>query len=459
MAVGALQPHEEQEIKEHLSRCPSCSEHERALQRDDDRLIALADSLKTSPARIQARVAAALEERTRSEPGAAMGDGFWRWIMERKRPVFAAAVAAAVLIIWGVGQLTGMFDGATPAFADVAEQIERARSVSYRQSFENKSGMEFTTRVIAMEPGLMRTEMPMGDIILRDFNSGKTLHLYPCSQRAIEQQRVGAPERKKPYNYLDWLESLHKEGASFVRTEELEDRKVNVFVNERDEFTTTTVWADADTDLPVRIEYVAVPAPGKNITVPSIGLAESDFGGSPGYSETISQSGPGIVETTTIIKDEFKWNVAFERALFAFKLPEGYALDKQELDMSPDDDARLVEALSMWTEMTGGTFPDTIEDICEEEKVKPLLIAKYDKDGNPKAEFRQAMTAANILVGGLYFVQEQVVEGTWYYAGRGVRLGEANKAICWWKPEDSEKYRVIYGDLRMADVDAGDLPE
>jgi hypothetical protein len=46
-----------------------------------------------------------------------------------------------------------------------------------------------------------------------------------------------------------------------------------------------------------------------------------------------------------------------------------------------------------------------------------------------------------------------------HYAGNGVKLGEADKAIFWYQPEGSETWRVIYGDLRVKDVAPENLPK
>jgi len=39
-----------------------------------------------------------------------------------------------------------------------------------------------------------------------------------------------------------------------------------------------------------------------------------------------------------------------------------------------------------------------------------------------------------------------------------VKLGEADKPVCWYRPIDAEQYRVVYGDLHIEDVDAENLP-
>jgi hypothetical protein len=50
-------------------------------------------------------------------------------------------------------------------------------------------------------------------------------------------------------------------------------------------------------------------------------------------------------------------------------------------------------------------------------------------------------------------------ENDWYYAGRGVALGDADTAICWYRPQGSETYRAIYGDLSVKDMAAENLPK
>ena len=46
-----------------------------------------------------------------------------------------------------------------------------------------------------------------------------------------------------------------------------------------------------------------------------------------------------------------------------------------------------------------------------------------------------------------------------HYAGAGVKLGDADKAIFWYRQKDAKTYRVIYGDLSVKDVAPEDLPK
>ena len=50
---------------------------------------------------------------------------------------------------------------------------------------------------------------------------------------------------------------------------------------------------------------------------------------------------------------------------------------------------------------------------------------------------------------------------TWHYAGKGVKLGNKDAIVCWYKLKGAKNpntYRVVYGDLSVKDVAAEDLP-
>jgi hypothetical protein len=50
-------------------------------------------------------------------------------------------------------------------------------------------------------------------------------------------------------------------------------------------------------------------------------------------------------------------------------------------------------------------------------------------------------------------------QGQWHYKGAGVELGDASAPIFWYQPQDSENFRVIYGDLSVEEVPPEDLPD
>lgn len=54
-----------------------------------------------------------------------------------------------------------------------------------------------------------------------------------------------------------------------------------------------------------------------------------------------------------------------------------------------------------------------------------------------------------------------VVEQSFRYVGKGVKLGDKDRIVCWYKLKnatDAQAYRVVYGDLSVKDMAAKDLP-
>jgi hypothetical protein len=259
-------------------------------------------------------------------------------------------------------------------------------------------------------------------------------------------------------NYLDWLSNFHEEAGQFVGQEEIDDRIVDVFVIGQDfraTIRTRTIWVDPETDLPVRIKLVHMPDPDSGIIVPTMSLDVKDFGGDREAPRTITIKGDGVQDERTIVWSDFAWNPNLDESLFSLEPPEDYAVEETMFDVSDRGENGLVDALAFWTKMSGGLFPFEINDLGDANMVKPMLIEKFDRDGDPEDEFGQAMEQMNLMLQGLWFVQKCKVQGNWHYAGDGVLLGQSDKPICWWKSEDSAAFRVIYGDLSLADSNDG----
>ncbi|MHC4529469.1 MAG: hypothetical protein ACYS29_16465, partial [Planctomycetota bacterium] len=181
-----------------------------------------------------------------------------------------------------------------------------------------------------------------------------------------------------------------------------------------------------------------------------LSLSESDFGGQGNTTRTITiGGGRGIQENMKIVMTDFVWNSDLDESLFSLEPPEDYTVEEQTFDVSDRAEMGVIDALAFWTEMSGGWFPSKINDLGDPNQIRPMLIEKFDRDGDPKEELDVAMKLVNLVLKGLWFAQERKVEGNWFYDGQDVRLGDADTAVCWWKVQDSNEYRVIYGDLSL----------
>jgi len=161
----------------------------------------------------------------------------------------------------------------------------------------------------------------------------------------------------------------------------------------------------------------------------------------------------GIQKGQIILYTDFQWNVDLDESLFSLEPPAGYTVERKQHNATDRGDLCLIDALSLWTEMSGGVFPSDMNDLTDPNVAMPLLIAKFDRDGDPNEELEQAMAAGNVLLKAAWFVQQHKADNNWWYTGDGATLGEADRIICWWKKEDSETYRVILGNLHIGDAD------
>lgn len=452
-------PRERQgEIDEHVGRCADCREYLEMMRGDERALTDFTRSLDPSFERIEKESIRAAACSVASEPDEHART--WRGTMKSRIAVYAAAAIALAAMLFGLNHYTGVFGG-KPAFADVMAKINAAENVSYRQVIKMEGESEFVSDNMATAGGVLRFAMSSGSIGIIDFNKGLTLEMNPATKTASLTNRLGEPAAEGLFNYVDWIATLQNvPGGAFTGRERLGEKEANVFDVSISEYSTIRVWTDPATNLPLRVLWTNRSNPGLDVADAKLMLSEGDFGGDSRCTRTIGWSNSnGMQPNFESAFDNFKWNEKLDTALFSVTPPEGYSLREVEFDVSENGEEDLFEALAAWAGMSEGAFPASIADLANSEEVRKMLIKKFDAEGDPRAEFDGAMREGNVLLKGLTFSQGMKARGSWHYAGAGVKLGDKKTPVCWWKPEGSQKYRILYGDLRVADIDRADLPK
>jgi hypothetical protein len=384
---------------------------------------------------------------------------FARAILKNPITKLAAAAVIIIAVLVNIIHFDGSVNVTNAAFADVLQSIYKAKTVTYKETFHTKDGT-FTNEVMLTEAGIQRTVLPEGGIMIFDFCNGISLTITPATKSALLTRRVGRKRTGKLFSYLDWLSTLHEQSGKYVQQEEIDGKMTNKFICDQGEFYKITVWVDPETNLPVRVEKVSLPHPNKDIIMPQMSLSLADFGGNSDETHTYTICGiDGIQEKMTIVMSDFVWDADIDQSLFSLTPPEGYTVEEGQADVSEIGEKDLIDTLALWAEMSDGNFPEAINDLGDPNKVKPLLIKKFHIGGPPKEEFEQAYQQIEKMLRGLFFAQKQKVSGTWDYAGDGVSLGQTDIPVCWWKQEDSNEYRVIFGDLSIGTVPAEQLPQ
>ena len=369
--------------------------------------------------RVIDNVLQALDEKEKRKPGVIKPD-LWRMIMKNT----FTKIAAAIVVITGI--LIGLhFAGnpfvATVTFADVIQPILNAQTASLDiiiGSQENQPAIHDDV----MGSRIRRTVSSIqGPDIIIDLEQQRLLTIDHTKKTAVYIGLDGLPDLK---NYVEVLRNtisrLQSEPDFQVEdrgTEEFEGQDYLVFVasGEND---TVTVWADPETALPVRIEH-----------------------------ET-----PNML----IACDNLQFDVPFDESLFSMEAPDGYVVqDAGGIDFSDSSESAFIETLRIWAEIIeDGHFPNSInlEDIV---KVGPKFDQGMKRAG--LTEEQQAEVATQ-WGQGLVFIRFFKGQGQWHYAGQGVKLGDGSTPIFWYQPQDSDTWRIIYGDLHVENMNEESLP-
>jgi hypothetical protein len=352
--------------------------------------------------RILGNVLQALEKKEKQKPAAVQPD-IWRKIM--KSPVTKLAAAAVIIIaaLIGLHQFAGPFVEGTPTFAQVIQPIFDAQTaiLDIIVGEEEASGPVIHDMIWGSR--IRRTLSNMkNDVSIIDLETGRILSLdYMEILRNVITQLQGSPDFV--------VEELGEQ--------EIQGQRVIGFCAKNPKIE-ITIWADPHTALPIRIEQVG------------------------GQMKVICKN---VV-----------FDVPMDKELFSMDVPEGYKQQQAELDLYGATEEDFIEGLRIRAEFFGdGRFPDgvAVEDYLRQ---APAIVKKINELGlsdDEKTKIGMKLTKH------LLFIRFFKGEGKWHYAGRGIELGDADTAIFWYQPKDSETYRVIYGDLHVENVAQENLPK
>jgi outer membrane lipoprotein-sorting protein len=358
------------------------------------------------------------------------GQNIWRIIMKSNITKLAAAAVVIVVVLIGIHYSGGSIDGASVAWADVVRPILTARTVVFNVVMGGEENGS-TTRVMNMGTQRVRSEVLSADgqaiqmIAIIDFDTSRVLTLNPKQKIAALIDLKDLPE--KPENILEEMRNIITDLQNDpdvliekVGEQEIDGRIATVF-HATGPDGELTIWADSQTALPIRIE----------------------------------QKGRQIQFACT----DFQFDVELDESLFSMEIPEGYPAPPivGEIPISEilgGTERDLVEFLRIYAEsILDGTFPEDlspqvwIDDVKKNRNKFAQLSEKQNQKGPPLKFAR-----------GWVFFRLLKDENDWNYVGGGVKFGDGESPVCWYRPDGSETYRVIYGDLSVKDVAPENLP-
>lgn len=365
--------------------------------------------------------------------------------MNRIAKVAAALAAAAVIIaaslvaffVWTGGHSGGL------ALADVLKSIT-AKTAKFTITVRMEpapAGMPAgqPTQVLVME-NIIRHELGGGVYTVRDLKSGRSMTIIPQQKKVMVIKITGLPQGAKDQMSTDSFGELQRrieelrgsnpKDVDQLGEKDFDGRPARGF-HKRVQGTDLTVWADAETCLPV--------------------LMEMHYGSGPQqYFMTMSN---------------FEFDVPLDPALFSTAVPEGYTVEDRSMNASKATEADLVTGLRQYADMADGAFPDRIDMTTIKEFTVKWITQQsgnaQQQSGNAQQSPTQEMLDTMMKVQRvlLFVMQLSIEKVDWRYAGKGVCLGDAGTPIFWYLPKGAATYRMVRGDLTVADVAPNALPD
>ncbi|MBN2590184.1 MAG: hypothetical protein JXA96_10005 [Sedimentisphaerales bacterium] len=360
-------------------------------------------------------------EKNKKQEAGVQTPALWRIIMKSSASKLVSAAAVIIIAIFAGMHFTGNPFGATYTFADILKPILNAQTVEFDIIIgDEETGVKIHD--IVKGSRIRRTTEGINQAFIIDFESSKMLTLETKSQTAIliDLNNLG----QVPENYFDRLKDIVQvleSDPNFVIEElgemEIEGQQSVGFIASSPE-AEIIIWADSETGLPVRIEQ-----------------DEKQF--------------------KSICKN-FKFNLQLDDSLFSMDIPEGYSLAEINIDLKAGSETEFIEGLGLYAEIfNDGVFPEdiSVESFVKNSQKIGRTLSRLDMSDSEK------LAISNKLSRFIMFIRFFEGEGKWHYAGVRVEMGDAEKAIFWYKPKESQTWRVVYGDLSVQDVSEEDLPE
>jgi hypothetical protein len=379
--------------------------------------------LKTTPsaqldARVNSAIDDALAQRKRIESACEPNIG--RIIMRSTITKLAVAAIIVAAVIVGIHYLGGGATKPCLAWDCVVSHLMDANTAQF-DIIVGEEGKTPVIRDMIKGSKINRTMEGMPGSSIIDLASSQILSLDPVKKKAIYISLKDLPQIP---NYMDQLRNVITmlEGTPGFTVEDIGDQVIDgqtlYGFKAKHPKLEVEIWADPTTGLPVRI---------------------------------VQQEGQMKVTCKNM-----RFDVPMDDSLFDMNAPEGYKVEKQEMNLFGSTEADFIEGLRIQAEVVGdGVFPD---DVSIEYYVKTAATLKDKFDKLTLSDDQKTQLGLK-LQKGLMFIRFFKGEGKWIYAGKGVKLGDANTAIFWYRPAGSQTYHVIYGDLTVKDVAEADLPK
>jgi hypothetical protein len=349
------------------------------------------------------------------------------------------------------------------SFAAAVKRITGSKTITWSQTtyIRERDGQRTWIRVMRRgfayrEPGLWRMTdyddagKPV-TVSVSDSKSGRKVAFNLKEKKSVDWSAADFPvfQPRGPFGWI--ADALEKQPLEFVGQRTASGMAVNVFRfrwGKAPDPPSTDVWID-----PRSKELVGFSEPGTDLFDP---LTIADL-----KRPLPVPSSPGTVLGT--VTDEIVYDANLDPALFRLVPPKDFqSIARPEPVIT---ETELIEWLGSLARVNQNVFPAAITTSPDFDPTRILEISenKSRTDAEQKmydlyTRYLQVSLPGEHDVPVVRFLREQTVEGSFRYIGVGVKLGSADRLVCWYRSKSTGTYRAIYGDLSVKDVDSQELP-
>jgi len=363
--------------------------------------------------------------------------------MESKWSRLAVAAAVVLAVAFGLNMIGGRHMGGV-AWSQLLENVQHVRTCIHRTRMtigrdnEKDSTVEFRM-YRSSEFGVRRDAYVDGELATQLYvsrDAEKCVEVVPSQKRYVkttftEEQLAEIRQKNDPRELVTLLMSFdHTElGTEVIDGRECEGVEVNDprFGRMLFEKGKGRLWADIETDLPVRMEFEGTSAGG-----------------------TIQ---------TRLVVDEFRWDPALTAADFEPNIPDDYTV-MAEVDLSAREET-VVEGLRIFAGITGGKYPSSLDLMTSMQEVQYAFIIERRKQGvSMEQEPTKDEMSGILAIQGvcMYYAQLMNENKDVAYYGDTVSAEHPHAVLMRWRGDD-DQYRVIMGDLTIRAATGEELAE
>ncbi|MFH1614637.1 MAG: hypothetical protein ABIG61_06105 [Planctomycetota bacterium] len=389
----------------------------------------------------------------------------WRIIMKSRITKFAAAAVIIIAILVAINQFGGSIDGASVAWASLAERVGRIQTCFFKghskitggplgekakeQELEIYLSSEYGFRAGTYMDGNVRMiqyVIPSEKVIISLMPTQKQYMRMLLTDEMLKKMRLQGNDPREMIRQIMLGEYTHL-GESIidgVKVEGIETNDPRAGGGQFEKYL-ARCWVDVETQLPVLLEM------------------EMEMSAGPDTSPM----------KMSMILDNFEWDINLGPEIFEPNIPSDYKL-MAEMQMPGQDEGSAVKGLRIFAEITGGKYPqklavmDVMREITEviktnsekEWQSKRISDPNFKPTQEEKEGIRnKAMPKMMAVQGACMFYAELVkADKDAAYYGDQVTSDDVDAVLMRWKISDDE-YRVIYGDLAAENISTEQLAE